>query len=398
MTISDPLPSSVTLVGVPVATNGFTCNVTTTIECTDPGNGLPVGGSTTITIQAKVNAGVTTPFDNTATAAPATFDSSTAPCTDPSQCEDETAINQGNNSSTVSTSVGGAAIDLAVASITDTPDPVNPGQALEYTIVVVNSGTSSTTAVSDPAQVKIQLPPNGVSFVAAAGTNGFNCSLSGTTVTCEGTLEGTGAAPLNSTVITVKVTVDSVGAPADLTLVAIADPTNKYVEANEGDNSKSEVTTVSSSVCSPGCIDLVMAQALGSPDPVNVGAVGTFSVQLANVGDTTTVNGGWRPRQRGHRRGGQVHRRIRLADDALTNAPPDAFTCSLTTNVAGHTVYTCTGNLSAGAGVTFTFNATATSGAPQTITTTATATLSGALHNDFNPGNNSASYTTNVAP
>ncbi len=38
----------------------------------------------------------------------------------------------------------------------------------------------------DPAQVRIDLPQNGVSFVGADGTNGFNCAQSGSTVTCDG--------------------------------------------------------------------------------------------------------------------------------------------------------------------------------------------------------------------
>ena len=399
VTISDPLPSSVTVVGVPVATNGFTCNVTTAVECTDPGNGLPVGGTTTITIQATVNVGVTDPFENTASVAAAVADLASAPCSpDPSKCEDETAANQGNNSSTVSTSVGGTSIDLSVLSITDTPDPVNPGQGLEYTIVVVNGGTSSTSAIADPAQVKIELPQNGVSFVAADGTNGFNCTQSGSTVTCDGVFQGVGSAPANSTTITVRLTVDSVGAPQDLTLVAIADPTGKFVEPDEGNNTASAVTTVSSSVCSPNCIDLVMAQVLGSPDPVQVGGVENIVVELVNVGDTSTVNGAGDHVSVDVDVAGKFTGASALPAIALTNAPPDAFTCSLTTNVAEHTVYTCTGNLSAGAGVTLTFSATATSGSPQTIVTTATATLSGALYGDFDPGNNSASYTTNVVP
>jgi hypothetical protein len=342
---------------------------------------------------------VTAPFENTASVTTAVVDPSFPPCVlDPNQCEDETAANQGNTSDSVTTSVGGAAVDLAVVSISDTPDPVNPGQELQYTIIAVNSGTSATDAIASPAQVKIELPQNGITFVSAAGTNGFNCSQSGSTVTCEGDFEGAGNPLLNNTEITVRVAVLA-GAPSPLTLVAIADPTNQYLEANEGDNSSTAQTTVSGSACSPNCIDLVLAQVLGSPDPVAAGGTETFTVQLTNAGDTSTASGG----------GDNATMTIDVAGSfsgppaaptiALTNAPTDTFSCSLTTNDPGHADYTCAGNLSGGEGVTVTFAVTATAGGSESITTQADAVLvyPGALYAEFNTGNNSASYTTAVA-
>ena len=57
---------------------------------------------------------------------------------------------------------------------------------MQYTIIVVNNGTATAGTVSDPAQVSIDLPHNGMSFVGANGDNGFNCTKSGSTVTCKG--------------------------------------------------------------------------------------------------------------------------------------------------------------------------------------------------------------------
>jgi uncharacterized repeat protein (TIGR01451 family) len=363
--ITDNLPTQITLVNA-TATNGFTCSGATTIVCS--GSSLAIGQSTEIDILTTVNDGVTTSFANTASVS-----------VDPAE------TNTTNNGPvTVTTSVGGSGIDLEVSSITDTPDPANVNQALTYTIIVVNNGTSTAGTVADPAQVRVDLPQNGVSFVGADGSNGFNCSLSGSTLTCEGVFPGGG-----STVITVHLTIDN-GAPPDLTVVAIADPTNKFVESNEGNNTKTEVTTVSNSVCTvTPCIDLVMAQVLGSPNPVQVGGGETFTVEVVNVGDSTTAPGN--------------HVNVDVVTLGAFSGPaisaPAGFSCTTVLSGAGFVWYNCSGDLGPGAGVSFTVTMTATGPAPDTIATYASVDLTaGALVPEFTTGNNNANYTTNVVP
>ena len=71
-----------------------------------------------------------------------------APCpSNPAACEDEKAQNLANNTDTVTTNVGGAAIDLAVGDITDVTDPVATGDKVIYTMTVTNAGTQDAKAV-----------------------------------------------------------------------------------------------------------------------------------------------------------------------------------------------------------------------------------------------------------
>ena len=141
VTITNELPDSVSIVGTPVATNGFTCTHDGAadggdVTCTDPtdGNtiGLAVGASTTITIQATVSNDADTAFTNTASVPTGTaFDAGSCPGT----CENETSANDDNNSDSVTTSVSGSAIDLIMGDITDVFNPNRVSDSLTYTIM-----------------------------------------------------------------------------------------------------------------------------------------------------------------------------------------------------------------------------------------------------------------------
>lgn len=375
VTVTDTLPAEVTLVNA-TATNGFTCLGTTTIVCT--GSGLAVGQSTQIDILTTVGVSVTTSFVNTATVS---IDASETTTTN-------------NGPVFVSTSVGGSGIDLEVSSITDTPDPVNTTDALQYTIIVVNNGTSTAGVVGNLAEVRIDLPPNGVTFDGAAGTNGFNCADPvGSTLICEGIFPGGG-----DTTITVDLAVVN-GAPPDLTVNAIADPTNKFVESDEGNNTLTEVTTVSNAVCTTSpCIDLVLAQVLGSPNPVQDGATETFFVEVVNIGDTATDGGN----------NDNVVVDIFVTSDftgtPLLPSPPAGFSCTdLGTSIPtlpGLGWFQCSGNLGPGAGALFTVTATADGPSVGYIEVQAFASLlfPDALVPEFSTDNNFASYQSTVLP
>ncbi len=365
-----PNPAAVTVSGATTGSS-WPCAITpTTVTCTGTG-GLTQGQSEAITIVTTVNADVTHGFANKASVNVVTGETNPA----------------NNGPAIASTSVGGTGIDLIVSTIADTPDPVNVGNALKYVFTVTNAGTATAGTVGDPAQVKIILPPTGLSLgtTTAAGTNGFNCELpSGNVITCNGEFLGGG-----STVITVNTSVVT-GAPQDLTLVAIADPTDKFVEADELNNYKSETTTVTGALCSPNCIDLVAAQMLGTPDPVKTGTTETFTGQLVNVGDLTTVNGS----------GDHVTVDLIMLYDFLgpvNVTAPSGWTCTSVVSVPGAEWQKCTGNLAAGAGAVF--NMSATAGASGgTIFGYIDGTLSGALVAEFTTSNNTATYTSNIVP
>ena len=277
LTLTDELPAQVTFVGPATGTNGWTCTESSgTVTCHDDGSGLAVGASADITIPVTVNIGATLPLANTAVADLALVDPA------PSDTL-ENEVSNDNNDSTVVTSVGGAAFDLAISDIVDSPDPAVRGNVMKYTVIAVNGGTDT----ADDVQVAITLPTSGASLLGAAGSNGFNCGPpSSGVVTCVGDLPGSG-----NTVITVDLIVH-LTATENLTLSAEIDPANVFVEANETNNTASEVTTPSGEGCTntPLCVDLATVQPTGSPDPVPAGDQATYSVTVVNTGAVSTAN------------------------------------------------------------------------------------------------------------
>src|SRR5205807_2187654 len=125
------LPSSLTFVS---------CNSTGGGVCGGSGNNrtvtfssLVVGASATITIVGTVNGTGGASISNTASVSSAT--------TDP---------NNANDSATATTTVSSA--DLSITK-TDSPDPVNAGENISYTITVTNNSATSpaeSVMVSDP--------------------------------------------------------------------------------------------------------------------------------------------------------------------------------------------------------------------------------------------------------
>jgi uncharacterized repeat protein (TIGR01451 family) len=284
LTVTDTLPGFVNFVDA-TGSNGWTCSeASAVVTCHDDGSGLAVGQFATLTIHVQIAADAAIPLVNTATAANAVVDTSDPNCTtdppDPTHCEHETGDHIANNTSTATTSVGGSGFDFVVATITDNPDPVNPGDGVTYTIVAVNAGTTPTP-VGDPVHIRIDIPPPTVAaFVGADGTNGFTCGAPASNkVDCVGDMPAGG-----DTVITVRM--GSVLPGSNLTLVAEIDPSNHFTELNEGNNKQTEVTTVSGDICSPGCVDLVATQMLPSPDPVHHGQQLTVNFTIVNVGDS----------------------------------------------------------------------------------------------------------------
>ncbi len=281
LTVTDSLPSSLAFVDAN-GTDGWTCSYSApTVTCQDAGGGLAPGAAVTITIRTTVNAGVTLPISNAANA------TSPALTTDMGAVS-ETADHLSDNTSSVTTSVSGSGFDLILSVLNDNPDPVAPGQVLKYTAVAVNAGTEAANGV----KIAINLPSAGVLFLNAEGTNGFNCAAPvSNVVTCTGDLPGGG-----DTTITLGLAVLlSLIPPADLSVTAtvdppdMANPSGLFAESNEGNNAKTEVTTVTGSGC-VACADLVATQLVASPGYTGLGVTTqTFTAQIVNVGDTATA-------------------------------------------------------------------------------------------------------------
>ena len=355
LTVTDDLPSEVTFINT-TTTNGWLCSEAAgVVTCHDDGtSGLDVGANAQITILTSVNTDAAIPIANTATAVSAIVDDPT--CVLPNECENETAAHIDDNSSTVISSIGSSGFDLAIASVTDVPDPVAPGHPLQYTVVAVNGGTDDANGV----HVQIDLPTAGVTFLGAGASNGFNCADPvGTMVDCVGNLPGGG-----NTTITIDLVTLLAGMPTNVSLTATIDPTDAFPETNEGNNSQTEPTSISGAGCSV-CIDLVAAQLVASPEPVASGGSVTLEFLIVNVGDTPTMLGVGQPL---------------LWLDSFSNgtvgaATPTssnpAVTCQQDGSGPNSLLTSCGGNLAPGEGATITLVLPSVTGTELSITGTA---------------------------
>ena len=282
LTVTDTLSSELTFTNA-TGSNGWTCTEAAgVVTCHDDGSGMDVGANAQITILAHVKTTATVPVINTASAVPALVDPQPPTATS----VDETPDHLANNTSSVTSSMAGSGFDLAIASVTDNPDPVSPGQGLKYTIVAVNAGTSTANGV----QIQIDLPTAGVTFTGANASNGFSCVPSippaGATVLCTGNLAGGG-----NTTITISLITLLSALPGNISLTATIDPGNAFAESNEGNNTITQPTTISTGTTCSGCVDLVASQLITSPEPLSTGGSLTTTFQVVNTGDTpTTLN------------------------------------------------------------------------------------------------------------
>ncbi len=275
VTVIDDVPAEVTVQQI-TPDGGWDCTTLSTgnhVECTRPS--MAAGDSSNIVIRTTAGSTLTAPFTNEA---------------DVSGGGD---TQSNNNHSEVTTLVGPAAIDLNVASLTDSPDPVNHDQILTYTSVVRNDGTNGT---GPGAIVRVVLPGSGVpvASMGVAATNGFTCGANttvdptGTTFDCIGDFGGSGT-PTDSTTITATMTVASdAPPPATLSVTVTADPGppagGAIAESNETNNEKTEETSISGTVCGgQPCVDLFALWTLAPPS-VAPGGVAVYSATVQNVG------------------------------------------------------------------------------------------------------------------
>jgi uncharacterized repeat protein (TIGR01451 family) len=321
--ITDDLPDQVTYQNA-TATNGFTCaEASTIVTCT--GSDLAAGASTVVTIEVKVNEGVTAGFSNTATVEGA------------GQSKD----------ASVSTNVGGASIDLVTSDITDSPDPANVGQNVTYTFTVTNAGTNDSGAFDITSTMD---DVTGLKFIGASASQGFTCAaIVGKTVTCSGA--GLPAGQSTNVTITFQVTA---GSPSTHELTVKADSGDTVTESSEANNQQTELTSITGALCT-SCVDLVIGGILDTPDPVTDGQTLTFITTASNAGDIPTTGNG------------PVVLRFYLPIGVdFANNPGDmtataGFTCSYTDPFSlGIIDYVdCTGDLLAGQGVVMTVKTTA---------------------------------------
>ena len=251
-TLADTLPGSISgATWTAVGAGGGTATAAGAGNINDTVN-LPAGGSVTYTVTAPISASATGTLSNTATISSAV--------TDPTP---------GNNSATDTDTLTPQA-DLAV-TITDSPDPVNAGGNLTYTIILTHNGPSTSVSPT----VSLPLP---------ASTTFVSATAPGAWITTAPAVGGTGTVGFSIASLASGETVSFTAvAKVDLTVVnnstlsATASTSSATTDPTPGNNSATTTTTAKSGA------DLQITLA-DSPDPVIAGTNLTYTLQVTNNG------------------------------------------------------------------------------------------------------------------
>lgn len=131
--------------------------------------------------------------------------------------------------------------DLAITKI-DSPDPVQMGNELTYSLTATNIGPSPATDV-----IITDTLPGGVTFVSATPSQGPPCTLTVNTVTCNPGSLAVGA----SATVTIKVTPTTTG-----TITNTARVSGNQPDSNPANNTATAVTAVIA--CSTSPVDVML--------------------------------------------------------------------------------------------------------------------------------------------
>ena len=248
MAVSDPLPTGIALVSA-TSTQGA-CSGTTTLSCELGTVGAGSANDVTVTIVVGVGESAIPSVTNTATVSSATAD----PDLSNNEASAETAVEPPPSA------------DLQL-SLEDSPDPVDAGSNLDYTLTVHNAGpdTASDVSVSDPL-------PAGVTLVSATPSQGTCAGTS--TVTCDLGSLATGAP--NDVTVTVVVT------PARTAAPSVTNTATVSASTGDPDYSNNQAGT-DTAINVPPSADLSLEKS-DSPDPVQTGDGITYSLTVHNDG------------------------------------------------------------------------------------------------------------------
>src|SRR6185436_7455536 len=240
---------------------------------------------------------------------------------------------------------------------TDSPDPVNAGANLTYSITVTNAGPSSAASASWSDTL-----PAGTTFVSVSPVAGWSCAT-GATVSCSNPSFAPGSA-----VFTLTVAVGSTVANGTV-LTNTATVTSSTTDPNPGAESASADTTVAN-----GALVSATKSASGQFFP---GGTVTYTVVLSNTGAHAQADNP-----------GNEFTDVLPAQLTLVSATATSGTAVATT--ATNTV-TWNGSIAAGGSVTITIQATVDSDVAAGTVITNPGTVSYDSNGD---GTNDASATT----
>src|SRR5262249_49691828 len=139
------------------------------------------------------------------------------------------------------------------------------------------------------------------------------------------------------------------GLPPSVTLTAIIDPAHAFAETDEGNNQKSQTTSITTSGTCTQCIDLVASQLLTSPEPVPSGDPVTVKFQVVNIGDTPTTPDPQNDTllSLGASTNGSI-------GSATVTSSDNTISCAVDLSLPNLVSTSCKGNLQPGQGVTVT--------------------------------------------
>lgn len=258
------------------------------------------------------------------------------------------------NNTVVSTVAITLTADLAL-TMTDSPDPVHPGEILIYTINIKNNGPSDSVGVilTDTLPLTVILPSysldNGVTWNTWLGTLPLGTITNGSTKTVliRGTVAATATGTISNTASVASTTLDP----------------------NLSNNSATTTTTVSP------LADLSIVKT-ANPSPVHAGAQLIYTLVITNTGPSTATN-------------------IIVTDNvpACFSTPEYSTNAGLTWNPWTSSVNI--GSLASGLSSTVLLRGTVCTNGTSSITNTATVSSD---TDDPNLSNNTSTTTTNITP
>ena len=240
VTAVDTIPANTTFVS-DVVPSGWTCVVNaSTVSCTNPS--LAANASSTFTFVFAVAAGT----------APGTVIVNSI--TVGSAVSDPTAANNTATTNTAATSPSQADLSISKSA---SPDPVNQGDTLVYTLTIANNGPASAAnvVVSDPL-------PTAVTYISSSATQG-TCSQASGTVTCNiGTMS-------NGQIVTVTINATATTMSTSSYAVNTASVSSSTSDPDNTNNS----STFTSTVAAPNAVQLVYFHAHPLTDAAEQGVI-----------------------------------------------------------------------------------------------------------------------------
>ena len=229
------------------------------ISCTDPDVANAAAGSFTLVVQVIPGTVSGTQILDTASVSSGTNDPNLA-----------------NNTASVLTIVGSATSANLIVTMSATPNPVQAGNNITYTVTVHNNGPAATGSVTFTDTIPAHTT---FSSLAQTGT-AWVCPAPGTAVSCTIASLPSGA----TTTFTLIITVAAVTASGTV-ITNTASTSTSTPDPNPSSNS----STVNVTVASAGQYDLSVTSS-ASPNPVTPGNNITFLLNFANNGPNSASN------------------------------------------------------------------------------------------------------------